>query len=70
MKWMSYAETQSERKVKALRSDHGPEFTSYAFKNFLKERGIDPDYSIAFHPPHNGVAERYNRTLEEIRECG
>ena len=63
--WLPYAETQSEKRLKALRSDHGAEFTSYAFENFLKERGIDHDYSVAYHPQQNGVAERFNRTLEE-----
>ena len=63
--WLPYAETQSKKKLKALRSDHGPEFTNYAFENFLKSKGIDHDYSIAFHPQQNGVAERFNRTLEE-----
>ena len=63
--WLPYAETWSERKLKAVRSDHGPEFMSITFENFLKERGIDHDYSIAFHPRQNGVAERFNRTLEE-----
>ena len=48
--WRPYAETQSERKLKAVRSNHGHEFMSIAFENFLKERGIDHDYSIAFHP--------------------
>ena len=63
--WLAYAENQSEKKLKAMRSDHGTEFTSHAFKHFLRERGIDHDFSIAFHPPQNGVAERFNRTLEE-----
>ena len=63
--WLPYAETQSEKKLKALRSDHGPEFTSYAFEDFLRSKGIDHQYSIAFHPPQNGVAERLNRTLED-----
>ena len=63
--WLPYAETQSEKKLKAISSDHGPEFMSYAFETFLKERGIDHDYSIPFHPQQNGVAERFNRTLEE-----
>ena len=63
--WLPYAETQSERKLKALRSDHGTEFTSYSFENFLKERGIAHDFAIAFHPQQNGVAERLNQTLEE-----
>ena len=64
-KWLPYVETLSEKKLNALRSDHGPEFTSYTFKNFLKERGIDHDYSIVFHPPQNGVVERFNKTQEE-----
>ena len=62
--WYGY-HSHSEKKLKALRSDHCPEFTSYAFEKFLKERGNDHDFSIAFHPPQNGVAERFNRTLEE-----
>ena len=52
-------------KLGAVRSDHGTEFTSYSFENFLKERGIYHDYSIAFHPQQNGVAERFNQTLED-----
>ena len=34
--WLSYAETRNEKKLKALRSDYGSEFMSYAFDIFLK----------------------------------
>ena len=38
--WSLCAETRSEKKVKVLRSNHGVEFTSYAFENLLKEGGL------------------------------
>jgi len=41
------------------------EFKSNAFETFLKERGIEHQFSIIYHPPQNGVAERTNRTLVE-----
>ena len=64
-KWLPYVETLSEIKTQTLRSDQAAEFTNDAFKNLLKERGIDHDYSVTYHHQHNGVAERFNRTLEE-----
>ena len=65
IEWLPYAERQSGAKMKAIRSDHGMEFKSSTLENFLKERGIEHQFSIVYHPPQNGVAERTNRTLVE-----
>ena len=63
--WIPYVETQSQKKLKALRFDHGSKLTSYAFENFLKERDINREYPIAYHPQHDRVTKRLNRTMEE-----
>ena len=64
--WIPFAKTQSKGcLLRRLRTDNGGEFTSNDFEEFLKSKGIKHEYSIAFHPPQNGVAERINRTLVE-----
>ncbi|XP_063894989.1 uncharacterized protein K02A2.6-like [Helicoverpa armigera] len=40
-----------------LVSDQGPPFTSAEFKNFLKNNGIQQNFSPAYHPSSNGAAE-------------
>ena len=60
------AETQSEHKIKAFRSDNGGEFISKAFRRFLKKHGIERQPSTPYTPEQNGVAERANRTIVEM----
>jgi transposase InsO family protein len=60
------AETQSEHKIKAFRSDNGGEFISKAFQRFLKNHGIERQPSTPYTPEQNGVAERANRTIVEM----
>ena len=47
---------------KVLKSDNGGEFTSNDLEDFLKSKGMIHQYSIAYPPQQNGVAERTNRT--------
>jgi transposase InsO family protein len=56
-------ETETELKIKRLRSDDGGEFTSKKFMDFCNEHGIKRLFSIARTPQQNGVAERKNRTV-------
>ncbi|KAJ8362815.1 hypothetical protein SKAU_G00116460 [Synaphobranchus kaupii] len=48
-----------------ITTDHGPQFTSAAFTEFLKERNIKQTRSSVYHPAANGAVERFNRVLKE-----
>ena len=52
--------------ILAIRSDNGSEFKNYTLDEFLSEEGIRHQYSAAYTPQQNGVAERKNRTLIEM----
>ena len=43
-------ENQTGRKVKAIRSDRGGEFSSKQFKDFCDEHGIKKEYTIVGAP--------------------
>lgn len=60
-----YAEKQTGKSIKILRSDNGGEYKNHYFDQYLKEEGILRQYSVAGTPEQNGVAERANRTLME-----
>ena len=51
--------------IKSLRSDNGGEFTSTEFDIFCNKMGISREFSNAYCPAQNGVAERFNRTMIE-----
>ncbi len=59
-------ETQTGRKIRAIRSDGGGEYMSDQFKNFLEKNGIHHQQTCAYTPQQNGVAERMNRTLKDL----
>jgi FtsZ-binding cell division protein ZapB len=59
-------ENQTGRKIKAIRSDRGGEFSSRQFKDFCDEHGIRKEYTIAGTPQQNGVVERQNRTVQQM----
>ncbi|GAA5945689.1 hypothetical protein JCM10213_004856 [Rhodosporidiobolus nylandii] len=48
-----------------FQSDNGAEFTSWAFKDMLAERGFVQRLSVPYTPQQNGRAERAVRTLKE-----
>ena len=51
------------RKIKALRSDNGGEYTSNQFTKFMRETGISHEKPAPYSLKQNGVSERANRTL-------
>ncbi|CAL9028348.1 unnamed protein product [Prunus brigantina] len=59
-------EVESKCKLVTLRSDRGGEYTSNAFQEFCKERGIKHQLTAAYTPQQNGIAERKNRTILEM----
>ncbi|UYV74507.1 hypothetical protein LAZ67_11003722 [Cordylochernes scorpioides] len=64
-----FAEKQTGKKIKAIRSDNAAEYLSSDFKEYLLEEGIRHQLSVEYSPQQNGVAERANRTLVEMTRC-
>jgi transposase InsO family protein len=62
---LEYLERQSGKRVKGIRTDNGGEFISDHLKDYLKEKGINHQKTVAYTPEQNGRAERLNRTLME-----
>lgn len=60
------AEKQIGNYVQCLRSDGGGEYFSTDFNNFLKNHGIQRQFSCTYTSHQNGVAERKNRHIAEI----
>ena len=63
--WKTLVEKSSGKKLKAIRTDNGGEYTSREFQEYLTEEGIRHERTIPKTPEQNGVAERMNRTLVE-----
>ncbi|KAL0445142.1 UNVERIFIED_CONTAM: hypothetical protein Slati_2236900, partial [Sesamum latifolium] len=59
-------ENQTNRKIKALRSDRGGEYLSGEFIDYLNENGILSQWTPPGTPQLNGVAERRNQTLLDM----
>jgi hypothetical protein len=59
-------EKQSGHYIKVLRTDRGGEYISNEFLNFCKEHGIKKQFTTRYTPQQNGVAERKNRTIQEM----
>ncbi|KAF1332328.1 Integrase catalytic core protein, partial [Globisporangium splendens] len=69
VQFVKFAETQTGRRVKVLRSDNGGEYVSNKFAAFCRNRGIVQQFTPPYTPQLNGVAERMNRTLVESARC-
>lgn len=46
-------------------TDNGTNFTSFKFKQFLRENGVHHKLTAPFHPALNGQAERYVQILKK-----
>ncbi|KAE8681124.1 hypothetical protein F3Y22_tig00111342pilonHSYRG00188 [Hibiscus syriacus] len=65
-KFKAAVERESGRKIKAMRSDRGGEFTSREFQEFCEANGIRRPMTVPRSPQQNGVAERKNRTILDM----
>lgn len=63
VEWKKMVETQSERKVKRLRTDNDLEFCNHQFDSFCKEHGIVRHRTCTYTPQQNDIAERLNCTI-------
>ncbi|CAI7848488.1 unnamed protein product [Closterium sp. NIES-54] len=62
---MPRAQRESRHKVKVIRTDNGGDFIGADFESVLKKKGIQHQLTVPYNPQQNGVAERFNRTLQE-----
>ncbi|CAI7796699.1 unnamed protein product [Closterium sp. NIES-53] len=62
---MPRAQRESGHKVKVIRTNNGGEFIGADFEASLKKKGIQHQLTVPYNPQQNGVAERFNRTLQE-----
>ena len=63
--FFSFVKTQHKSQIKTIRSDNGGEFSSNSFIEWLESEGVRHNLTISYTPQQNGVAERFNRTLQE-----
>jgi transposase InsO family protein len=59
-------ENQTGKRLKAIRSDRGGEFSSWNFKEFHDKHGIKREYTIPRTPQQNGVVERHNISVQQM----
>lgn len=62
-------EAKFNTKIEKLRCDNAGEYSSEAFTDLCKEKGIKIQYTVAYNPEQNGIAERFNRTIMEKSRC-
>lgn len=57
------------RKPLVIRSDGGGEFMNRDLQAFYESEGIKAQFTTPYSPQQNGVAERKNRSLQEMAIC-
>ncbi|KAH9765484.1 hypothetical protein KPL70_001889 [Citrus sinensis] len=67
--WKTLVETQTNRKVRKLRTDNGLEFCNKMFDDLCAENGVVRHKTVRHTPQQNGLAERKNRTLMDKERC-
>jgi transposase InsO family protein len=63
------AESETKRKVRALRTDHGGEFTSNELNAYCTELGVKRHLTAPYSPQQNSVVERWNQTVVGMARC-
>lgn len=67
--FVGWAEAVTDKKLLSLLSDNGGEYTSNAMAEFNRENNIQHDFSSAYTPQTNGMAESRNRSLKGDARC-
>lgn len=69
VKYLAKVERETGRKITKIRSGNAKEYDSKEFNQFLETMSIRREFSVEYTPEQNGVAERMNRTIEEMARC-
>lgn len=56
-------EVETGRRLRALRTDNGGEFTSVVFEEYCTKRGVHRQHTAPYTPQQNGVVERRNQSV-------
>jgi Pol polyprotein, beta-barrel domain/Integrase core domain/GAG-pre-integrase domain len=64
-RYLAWLLRQKGANVKHVRTDNGREYAGHEFQHLCSELGIAHETTSLYTPEHNGIAERYNRTLQE-----
>lgn len=67
--YKSEMENLTGQKIKTVRSDNGAEYVGGEFAKILKASGIRHETTVPHCPQQNGIAERMNRTLNDMARC-
>lgn len=65
IRFVEMIKTRFGKKPKIIRSDRGGEYVNGKVQTYLQQQGIQIQYTVAYSPQQNGIAERRNRTLME-----
>ena len=63
--YIAWLSRQKNANVKRIRTDNGGEYMGKEFQDICAKSGIIHETTSPHTPEHNGIAERYNRTLQE-----
>ena len=56
--------------ARMVKSDNGPQFSSWKFSNFMEKRGIKHHLITPYYPQANSTVERFFRTLKKfVKTC-
>ena len=61
---IKYVSTQHDYQLRAFKTDHGSEFLTTSFKDYLKQEGIRLELSNIDFPSENGKVERANQLVQ------
>jgi transposase InsO family protein len=65
----TFAENQTGKRLKILRTDNGKEYVNAELKRLLTNYGIKHELIVPYNSQQNGRAERINRTILEMGRC-
>ena len=68
-KFQAGVEVETGRKLRALRTDRGGEFTAVTFGEYCAEQGVHRQLTAPYSPQQNGVIERRNQTVMAMARC-
>lgn len=69
LEYKSEQEKSLNAEIKNFQTDGGGEYCGAKFEAYLKENGIGHRRTVAYCPQQNGIAERYNWTIEDMTRC-